>query len=108
MSKMRMPEMSVVRFTESDVIVASSIVLSGANDESDHNLTVTRYGTDIFSKWLLTCNNDFAAATSELTIPDNGIGVYEDVFGGYGDKIIGLIIIYSSGLEIKNIDLRMV
>ena len=44
-----MPEMSVVRFNESDVIVASSIVLSGANDKSDHNLTVTRYGTDIFS-----------------------------------------------------------
>lgn len=52
-------------------------------------------------------NNDYAAATSELIIPDNGIGVYDDVYSGYGDKIIGLIIIYSSGLEIKNIDLRM-
>ena len=53
-------------------------------------------------------NNDYATATSELTIPDNGIGVYEDVYGGYGDKIIGLIFIYSSGLEIKNIDLRTI
>ena len=49
MSKMTMPEMSVVRFQESDVIVASAIVLSGANDTDKHNLTITRYGTPIFS-----------------------------------------------------------
>ena len=49
MSKMRVAEMSVVRFTESDVIVASQIVVSGADDKAGHNLTVTRYGTEIFS-----------------------------------------------------------
>ena len=53
-------------------------------------------------------NGDYAEVTSNLIIPDNGIGVYEDLFAGYGEKIIGLMIIYSSGLEIKNIDLRTV
>ena len=47
MSKMRMPEMDVVRFQESDVIVAS-LVVSKAVDGVDHNLTITRNGTDIF------------------------------------------------------------
>jgi hypothetical protein len=53
-------------------------------------------------------NGDYAEVASNLIIPDNGIGVYEDLFAGYGEKIIGLMIIYSSGLEIKNIDLRTV
>ncbi|MBP3810775.1 MAG: hypothetical protein ILA15_08655 [Clostridiales bacterium] len=48
MSKMRMPEMSVVRFNESDVIVASSLTVSNAADGGAHNLTVTRDGKTIF------------------------------------------------------------
>ena len=37
-----MPEMSVVRFTESDVIVASLIVVSYGENDGAHNLTITR------------------------------------------------------------------
>ena len=48
MSKMRMPEMSVVRFEESDVICAS-IVVSGTNDKTAHNMMITYNGTPIFS-----------------------------------------------------------
>ena len=42
MSKMRMPEMSVVRFEESDVICASLYTVSGATDTTGWNLTVKR------------------------------------------------------------------
>ena len=42
MSKMRMPEMEVVRFKENDVIVASVYTLSNAGNGKPNDLTVTR------------------------------------------------------------------
>ena len=49
MNKMTMPEMSVVRFQESDVIVASSVVRSvtilGVSDGTAHNAQVIRDNT---------------------------------------------------------------
>lgn len=42
MSKMRMPEMSIVRFTESDVIVASLFTVEYTGDTTGYNFTITR------------------------------------------------------------------
>ena len=54
MSKMKMPEMSVVRFNESDVIVASApagtwIRLVKFGDGEQNTATITRGGNVIFS-----------------------------------------------------------
>ena len=59
MSKMRMPEMSVVRFTESDVIVAS-LYLSKSADGQAHNLTLTRNGVEIYKNGTTDYRNNIS------------------------------------------------
>ena len=64
-------------------------------------------GSSTLVDTISVANGDFNESTSQFVIGDSGIGAYEDVFGGYGDKIIGLYIEYSSGLQVKNINLRL-
>lgn len=52
-------------------------------------------------------NADFERKDGSFIVPDNAMTAYETQYAGYGDKIIGLHITYSSGLFVKNIDLRM-
>ena len=44
----------------------------------------------------------------ELYIPNNPETKYEQICGGLGNKIMGIKIVYSNHLEIKNIDLRII
>ena len=64
-------------------------------------------GTDPAITTIAVANGDFSQVSSRFEVKDSGVGAYEDVFGGYGEKIIGLYIEYSAGLLIRNIDLRL-
>ena len=62
MSKMRTPEIDVVRFSESDVIVASGFYkLSGADDNTANNLLFTKGNTTLFSNSKTNPVNNFEA-----------------------------------------------
>ena len=104
MSKMRKPEMSVVHFNESDVIVASSLTVSNAGDGTAHNLTVTRnnktifyngqydafvndmskyYGTTSQGSYLFYFGGADPVSLSGLQESDNNGKPYTDVDGDY-------------------------
>ena len=48
-------------------------------------------------------SDGFSNIGMEAVIPNNSEGNYEQICEGLGDKVTGLKILYSSGLEIKNI-----
>ena len=52
-------------------------------------------------------NSDtFIGKEVEFIIPDNAMEQYDQLYEGYGNKIIGIRIVYSSGLKVKNIRLE--
>lgn len=53
-------------------------------------------------------NADFAEVEISFNIYEPAAGAYEQVFEGLGDKVIGLGIEYSTGLQVKEIELRLI
>ena len=65
-------------------------------------------GNPIFTNIVFNDSNNFVEKSVEFIVPDNGVTAYEDVYGGYGDKIIGLLITIQNGLQLKNMDMRLI
>ena len=64
---MKKVEMEVVRFTESDVIVASTIIVSNVENRVGHDMTITRNGVTILS-------NNNTAPGYDTSLAEDGYG----------------------------------
>jgi len=64
-------------------------------------------GSSIADK-TVSSTSDFTEQKIEFTISDNDLEVWNDRTETMGDKVIGIIIVYSTGLKVKNIRLNKV
>lgn len=52
--------------------------------------------------------DDYRKCSSKFFIPDNEETAYEQLCEGLGEKIMGIKIVYSSGLKVKNINIKKI
>ena len=95
-----MPEMSVVRFNESDVIVASSIIVSNAEDHTQ-NLTITRNNVRIL--YNKVGSPDYDASLVEDGYGENPQFVYDPEFS-YFYSLSSLIEADNGGNPMENVN----
>ena len=63
-------------------------------------LTQKQYGDVLCT--INVSGTDYVNQSAEFIVSDNGLTAYEGLCAGYGEKIVGLYIEYSSGLTMKN------
>lgn len=52
-------------------------------------------------------SSEFTEVTIPFEVKDVPRGQYDQIYEGYGDKIVGVLIQYSSGLQVKNIEIKL-
>ena len=52
-------------------------------------------------------SSEFTEVTIPFEVKDVPRGQYDQIYEGYGDKIVGVLIQYSSGLWVKNIEIKL-
>ena len=98
MSKMRMPEMSVVRFTESDVIVASSVLKTAALYQFDNGGTNDAYIEAGGTTYYHTGSTNFDALEAAYSNVNDDTKFYWDVGAEqYGQATFSQLLGYDAG-----------
>jgi len=99
MSKMRMPEMDVVRFQESDVIVASSFLSSVGLYKFDNGQTNDAYIVANGTEYHHTGQYNFDDAEADFSNLNGSTKFYWNVSGGhaYGQATFDQLLGYDAG-----------